>query len=168
MRTLRRNQQPLKYALQIGEFPKYQTDINGNIQYEILYTDDEGNEIPVLNENGEKIPLYTGETEVVYGEPVDFDANISMSGGEAEAVEYGLSTADYEAVIVYNKGEVPIVEGTLIWFKSNVEYHENAEVDFGEKQTTGRFPKSTSADYRVIKVSESLNFTKAILKAINK
>lgn len=165
---LRRDQRPLKYALQIGEVPKYQTDIDGNIKYEILYTDDEGNEIPLLDENGDKVPLYTGETEVLYSEPVDFTANISMSGGEAEAVEYGLSTEDYQAVVVYRNGDVPLVEGALIWFKSDVEYHNETESVVDGKKITGKFPKSTSADYRVIKISESLNFTKAILKAVNK
>ena len=81
-----------------------------------------------------------------------------MSGGEAEAQEFGLSVGDYNAVIVVDKGSVPIVEGSLIWLKSDVKYLDNENTDVDE----------TSADFRVIKASESLNEMKYILKAIVK
>lgn len=151
MRTLRKNQQNMKYALQYKEIPEFET---------IYYTDGEGNKYPT----GIKP---TGKTEILYNFPTDFLASISMSGGEAEAVEYGLSTTDFEAIAVYANGTVPLVEGTLVWFKSEPQYkHIEMEVD-GE-EINGDFPIATSADYRVVKIAESLNFTKAILKAVNK
>lgn len=151
MRTLRKNQQKLQYALQIGEIPEFET---------IYYKDDDGNQYPI-----DVKP--TGKTEVVYSEPTPFLASISMSGGEAEAVEYGLSTVDFQAIIIYANGTVPLVEGALIWYKSEVKY-KNIDVEIDDIALSGNYPISTSSDFRVIKVSEGLNFTKAILTATNK
>lgn len=76
MRTLEKNKQKMKYALQITKIPIYVTDEDGNIIYD-SYTDSDGNEIPYLDENGNKIPLDSGEKEIVYSTPKDFKANIS-------------------------------------------------------------------------------------------
>ena len=46
MRVLARNRQKLKYSLQNGEIPVYQTDNDGNIIYEDI--------------DGVKVPLETG------------------------------------------------------------------------------------------------------------
>lgn len=135
----------MKYALQNAEIPIYQTDEDGNILY---YEDSEGN----------KIPLETGETEIGYSKPVDFMSSLAMSGGEAEAQEYGLSVSDYNATLLCQKGAYPIVEGSLIWTKSEVGY----------KDTNNEIIDPISADYEVIKVSESLNFVKYVLKAVVK
>lgn len=135
----------MKYALQNAEIPIYQKDEDSNIIY---YEDSEGN----------KIPLETGETEIGYSEPVSFFSSIAMSGGEAEAQEFGLSTSDYNATLLCQKGAYPIVEGSLIWTKSEVGY----------KDTNNEITDPISADYEVIKVSESLNFVKYVLKAIVK
>ena len=70
MRTLNKNKQTLYYANQDREVPITET-----------YYDDEGN----------AYELDTGETELVYGEPIEFKGNIAMSGGEAEAQEFGLT-----------------------------------------------------------------------------
>lgn len=163
MRTLRKNQQSMKYSLQIGEVPIYETDDDGNILY---YEDKDKN----------KYHMETGEKEIVFGTPVEFQSNIAMSGGESEAQEFGLSQADYEAVALYANGMVPLVEGSLIWYESEPEYKYNGEeIAFeitnkdGEKETVySTVPIETSADYRVIKISPSLSFTRAILKAITK
>lgn len=135
----------MKYALQNAEIPIYQTDEDGNILY---YEDSEGN----------KIPLETGETEIGFGEPVFFLSSLAMSGGEAEAQEFGLSISDYNATLLCEKGSYPIVEGSLIWTKSEVGY----------KDTNNEIIDPVSADYEVIKVSESLNFVKYVLKAVVK
>lgn len=165
----------MKYSLQIGEVPIYETDNDGNIVY-LYYEDGDGNKIYYLDKNGNKIPSDTGETEIIYSTPQEFQANIAMSGGESEAQEFGLSLADYEAVALYSNGAVPLVEGSIVWFKSEPEGKYNGEeVAFeitnkdGEKETVySTVPKETSADYRVIKISPSLSFTKAILAAVVK
>ncbi len=160
MRTLRKNQQKMYCSNLIGTSPHYVLDDDGNKI--IDYVDDEGN--IYYREEGDEI-LY-------YSTPQEFYANIAMSGGEAEAVEYGLSTADYQCTAVYQKNAYPIKEGTLIWYKSSIEYeYGGAEIEIegenGEKVLTTA-PIAVSSDYQVIKVSDSLNFTKIILKATNK
>lgn len=149
MRMLRKNTVPLKYALQIAEIPEFE-----------YYEDEDGNKYPVGI-----IP--NGKTEVVYSEPQNFLASISTSSEEAQAVEYGLSTADFEAIAIYPNGAVPLVEGALIWHKSEPQY-KHIDVEIDDVVLNGDYPIATSADYRVTRVSESINFTKAILKSVNK
>lgn len=144
MRLLRKNMQPMKYSLQDGRVPIYKTDENGDIVY--------------IEVDGKKIPVETGEYETGYSAPVDFMGNISMSGGEAEAKEFGMDIGDFDAVIVLEKDAVPITETSIIWHTSPVKYkdEQNTIVD------------SKSADYAVKRVSPSLNFTKVLLQRIVK
>lgn len=121
--------------------PIYETDEYGNIIY---YEDEEGN----------RIPIETGSYTSGWNVPVDFKGNIAMSGGEAEAREFGLSVADYDAVLVLDKNEVPLEEGSLIWHEKEVKFKVDGEVD------------TTSADYTVKKVANSLNSAKYVLKAV--
>lgn len=151
MRTLRKNQQRLQYSLQIAEIPEFET---------IYYEDDDGNQYPI-----DVKP--TGKTEVVYGEPASFFASISMSGGEVEAVEYGLSTESFSAILVLEKGVVPLKEGALIWHTSEPQL-KHIEVEIDDIALNGDFPEKTSADFIVVSVRDSLNFTKIILDAVNK
>lgn len=157
MRTLRKNQQSMKYALQIGEVPIYNRDENGEIIYE-HYEDSDGNIIYYLDENGNKIPSETGEYEVGYSEPREFFGNIAMSGGEAEAVEYGIDVSAYDATLVMEKGVLPIDETSLIWLESEVGYTD-ASMTHADRHT---------ADYKVLAVKPSLNFVKYILGRIVK
>lgn len=145
MRTQNKNKQTMYYSLQAGKVPIYQTDEDGNVIY---YKDNDGN----------SYPLESGEFTVGYEKPVQFRANISMSGGEAQAKEYGLSIADYDAVIIADAGTLPIALGTRIWHKSTIGY----------KNTEETIPDENTADYSVVKVSESINITKYMLKALGK
>lgn len=140
MRMLKKNKQKLHYSLFLEERPEYALDEFGNKIIE--YVDEEGNEYY----------RETGETERVYSLPVEFLGNISMSGGEAEAMEFGLNTADYEAVLIVNKGLLPIDESSLIWFESVPVINDNGLVDY------------VTADYSIIKISPSLNVDKYVLK----
>ena len=135
MRMLNRNKQKMYYALYGKEVPIYD-----------YYIDSEGNEIP----------LETGETKIVYENPVEFLGNISLSGGESEAVEFGLNLADYEAVLVVAKNTLPINETSRIWHNTEPTYNEDGTVN------------ESSADYKVVKVSPSLNVDKFVLKKIVK
>ena len=149
MRPLKRNKQKLYYALPICKVPIY--------EYR-------------KRSDGSKERLDTGEKETLYSEPIGFSANISMSGSEAEAKEYGLSIADYEAIIVIKKGQISLVEGALIWHESPVMYKYDEEIEFETSNgiITTKMPDKVSADYVVMKCPDSLNVTKAILKAVNK
>lgn len=135
MRTLNKNKQAMYYANQDRRVPVY----------EIYY-----------DEDGKEYKLDTGETKLVYGDVVKFKGNIAMSGGEAEAREYGLNLADYEAILIVPKNTLPITETSLIWH--DTEPTKNAE-DYTDEYT---------ADYRIVKISPSLNYDKYILKKVVK
>lgn len=157
MRTLRHNQQSMYYALQIGEVPIYNRDENGEIIYE-SYEDSDGNIIYILDDDGNKIPQETGEYEIGYSKPHEFFGNIAMSGGEAEAVEYGIDISAYDATLIVEKGSLPIDETSLLWFESEVGYTD----------TSMTHSDGHTADYKVLAVKPSLNFTKYILGRIVK
>lgn len=131
MRTLRRNKQPMKYSLQGGEIPIYQTDEDGNILY---YEDNDGN----------KIPLETGETQIGYSEPVSFFANINNKLDEVTWREYGVDDTTKFAQLVVNKNELPLQVGSIIWKKSEVGYKDGARTIVDE----------TSCDYTVKGVAD--------------
>jgi hypothetical protein len=141
MRTLNKNKQKMKYSIKGERKPIYETDSDGNIIY---YEDEEGN----------RIPIETGSYTSGWNNPEDFKGNIAMSSGEVEAKEFGLSVADYDAVLVLDKNEVPLEEGSLIWHEKEVKFKDDGEVD------------TTSADYTVKKVANSLNSAKYVLKAV--
>lgn len=113
-----------------------------------------GVEIPIKTADG----LDTGRKEIAYTVPKEFFASISMGGGRAEYEEFGIDTSAYDATIVLPKGVLPIDESSLIWHKSDIRW----------KDEENGVPDEKSADYRVTKVTESLNFTKYILKRVIK
>ena len=81
-----------------------------------------------------------------------------MSGGETEAVEFGLNIGDYQAVLITNKDEIPIDETSIIWLRSDIAYKDTAETLLDPR----------SADFEVLAVKPSLNNVKYVLKAITK
>lgn len=156
MRSLKRDKQPMKYALYLGSVDVVSTDYNGNPQY---YIDSEENVIYIV----------TGEKRDIYDTPREFESSIGMSGS-AESQSYGFSTDDISATLIIGKKSYPIVEGTLIWKDSEVEY-DGDNMHFTKDMQTlidAHSPKKVSADYVVVGVDESLNFDRIILKAINK
>ena len=135
MRTLKKNSQKMYYANQIGIVPIYEE-----------YTDDDGN----------TYLLDTGETKIGYGEPVEFFGNISMSGGESEAVEFGLDLSQYSAVVVLPKNYINVSETSRIWY------------DTEPQKDVGGGTDGYSADYTIVKISKSLNFDKLVLQKVVK
>ena len=136
MRTLNKNTQKMYYANQDRVVPIYE-----------YYEDEEGN----------LIPLDTGETKLVYGEPIEFKGNISLSnGGEVEVQEFGLDIGAYSAILVTNKNYINLSETSLVWHSTE----PTKDID----GNTNEF----SADYRVVKVSDSLNVSKYALQKVVK
>ena len=103
MRTLNKNKQKMYYANQDREVPITET-----------YYDDDGN----------AYELDTGETELVYGEPIEFSANISNKLNEVKWAEYGIDESTNYAQIVVSKGSVPLKVGSIIWKKSEIGYED--------------------------------------------
>lgn len=135
------NKQAMKYALQGQTVTVYDKDDDGNPKF-------------YETEDGEKI-YYTHE-EAGFSEPVDFRANISFDGGEAQNKEYGFNAADFDAVLLTDRGEYPFKKGDVIWLDSEPTKNENGLVD------------STSADFTIVGVKPSLYSVKYMLKAVVK
>ena len=79
--------------------------------------------------------------------------------------------ADYEAILLYGAGEYPLKESFLVWADSQIEYEyggEEIEVEVDGEIIKTKAPVRTSADFVVLKTPRSLNFERAILKAITK
>lgn len=57
--------------------------------------------------------IYYTHEETGFSEPVNFRANISFDGGEAQNKEYGFNTADFDAVLLTDRGEYPFKKVTL-------------------------------------------------------
>lgn len=157
MRPLRRNGQKMLYSLYLGSLYEVPTDGDGNPLYH-------------QSDDGSRIYMTNGEPLDIYGTPVAFQANFSEAGGEAEAMEYGLSVGDYEGIIFYAKNAYPIKEGSIVWKDSEVEYEDEKKYYTKDMSTLIEVhtPKKESADFTVRKTPDSLNFTRAIVKAINK
>ena len=121
------NKQQMKYSLQGQKITIYKKDEDGNIQYE-GYTDSDGNFIPYLDVNGEKIPIILKEV-VGYSEPKIFKANISNKLSEVLIREFGVDDSSSYCQIVTDKGYLPLDVGDLVWKKSNVETDKDGLVD---------------------------------------
>lgn len=142
MRTLRNNKSRLWYALQAPERKIYQTDDNGDIVY--------------MEIQGEQVPVVKEVVRNEYFDITEFFANISMSGGDSEAVEYGIDKSAYSAKIIFPNNVLPITETSLIWQDNEPQMDDNGMVD---KKT---------ADYKVVRIVPSLNFTVYLLQKVVK
>lgn len=142
MRSLKKNQQKLYFSTYAEQIPVYKRNRDGNI----LYTDVGG---------GNMRPVKIG-TVAGYNEPVIFYANISMSGGEAAAREYGFDIGSYEAVIVTADKTLPITELSRIWHTTEPQRNADGTVN------------GDSADYSVLAVKPSLNEVRYLLKKLPK
>lgn len=147
------NKQNMKYSRQGQRTVVYETDSEGNIIYE-GYTDSEGNFIPYLDDDGNEIPRIK-EEYIGYSLPVTFRANIAFSGGEAQAEEYGFNVADFDAVMLTERNELPLSKGDVIWLDNEVGYKDEDKAHVDE----------ITADFIVVGVKPSLTSAKYMLKA---
>ena len=146
MMTLNSNKQKMHYALYKGEEPEYVLDADGNKV--ISYIDEEGN--IYYEETGRKVPTYDL--------PQEFYSNIAMSGGEVSTQEYGIDISGYDAILVLDKGQIPIEETSLVWFESEPQY----------KDAERTIVDPNKADYKVLSIKSSLNQLKCVLGRITK
>lgn len=108
------------------------------------------------DENGNKYPIDTGESDYVYSNVTKFFGNIAYGSGEVQIQEYGLDLSSYEAVLITIRGELPLTETSRLWVDNEPVVDADGTVD--EK----------TADYRIIKIGSSLNFTKYVLSRVTK
>ena len=148
MRCLMKNKQTIYYALLIGTVPVYKLDSNGNKIVD--YVDEETGETYYV-ETGVKMPLYSPA--------VMFKGNIAFAGADLLRQEFGISDERYEAVLVLNKGQIPITETSLIWFETEPTTKMIDEVVYADDST---------ADYRVLRSVPSLNNDRYILAKVVK
>lgn len=147
MRCLNRNKQKMYYSLLLGETVKYARDANGNKIVD--WTDSQG--IPHYRETGTK--------SLLYSEPIEFKGNIAMSGGDVDRTEFGVDMAKYEAVLVTNKDSVPLTETSILWYKTTPVTYKIDDKTYAD---------ASSADYKVLKISPSLNVDRFILDKVVK
>ena len=146
MRCLKKNKQKLYYALLVGSVPEYQLDKNGNkiVDYE---------------SGGVTYYMETGVDDPLYSVAVAFEGNISLGGSDVTRQEYGISEDKYEAVLVTNKGQLPITETSLLWYQTTPTTKTVDQKTYADDST---------ADYKVLKVIPSLNNDRYILAKVVK
>lgn len=109
MRTLNRNKRKLYYSNLVGTTPVYKLDSQGNKI--VAYTDTSTTPPTIYYEE-------LGYKENVYSTPAEYYGNIVITGGDSLEAEFGVSLANYSAVLVVDKGSLPITETSLVWFES--------------------------------------------------
>ena len=147
MRTLKLNEQSLKYSLwQSSEIETYYDSDGDTVT--LVFPGDDGDEEILMTEAEEKI---------TYSEIVEFKANRSPSGSrEAEAVSFGIDTTSFDAIIVTKKDKLPLDEKSVIWVDSEVEYKSDNS------------PNPKSSDYTVTRIDKTLNIDRILLKKTNR
>lgn len=105
------------YALPNGKQPVYETDENGDIKF-------------FVDEDGNKIPIETGEYEAVFGGIVEFKGAVFSQLENAIVRAWGNDNSNNYAVLVVGKNAVPeLVNGARIWRKKPVEYKTDGSPD---------------------------------------
>lgn len=127
MRTSRRLQQKMFYALHGGSDPVYKLDALG--EPIIDYVDELGNIYPVE----------TGTMKEWFLSPVEFWASITSKLNEIQARAFGVDQTNIYSILTVEKGKLPITYGTKIWKDTVISY---------EKGHNDR-PDASTADYTV-------------------
>ena len=101
----------------------------------------------ILDEWGNK----TGEYKVVYGDPVDCEANISPATGMSRVEQFG-DLENYDKVLVTDDLEIPIDETTVLFVDK--AYEEDGE-------------GNPLYDYIVKRVARSLNSVSIAIRKVD-
>ena len=136
LRTLARNQRKFHYCLLTGTVSVYDADGNA-----------------------------TGETQSVYSEAVELNANISQATGYAQQEQFG-QLDGYDKVIVFADPDTPIEESSVLFIDKEPEFR--AETIYTMVDSDGENGETISTlteteiqipifDYTVRRVARSLN-----------
>lgn len=85
----------------------------------------------------------TGESRIIYGEPVEVKANISPASGVAQTEMFG-NLENYDKVISPLPVDFPITENDVLFIDKPPEYDKDGNPKF---------------DYKVRRIARSLNYT---------
>ena len=85
-----------------------------------------------------------------YSIPVAFNGFLTWDVSEAQARSFGMALGEYSAVLTTMKDQIDIAETDIIFWKNIPEENVPANPE--------------QADYRVVGVIPSLNFTRYVLK----
>lgn len=127
MRTLTRNKRKFWYCLYTGKEPLY---------------DEYGNA--------------TGESRLVYADPVECYANISQATGYAQTEQFGQLT-DYDKVIVFADPATPIEESTVLFIDKEPEFTTSTVTTYVDSEQQEVEVTEPLFDYTVRRVARSLN-----------
>ena len=146
MRTLNRNKLILYYSNQTNtQEPIYAKDASGNIKQ--------------VEVDGVLTNVVTGYGDFLYEIPTQFEGNLALSGNSmVDAVDYGIDTSQYSAVLIMDKDAINLSETSLIW----------AESEIGYKDANNTIVDPYTADYRVVRVSPSINQDRYLLARVVK
>lgn len=122
MRSLKRNQKTLYYA---------------------LYED----EVPILDDNGDD----TLETKTGYSRPVKFNANVSAGKGEAEENIFG-KDVDFTRAIFTTNTTLPIDEYSRIWLETKPVVNPDGSADGNSADYEVAAPVAESLNSLVIAI----------------
>lgn len=136
MRSLNKNKQAIYVSHFDSEQPEYKRDSDGHIIYDEI--------------DGELVPRETGKNIKVYTMPERITANITYTGGLANAQSFGIDTSAYDAMLYYD-GRLD--ETTYVWYQ-NEPVIKDGIVDV------------KSADYLVARVPPVLNDRVYFLKGV--
>ena len=150
MRTALKNKQVLKYTLLEDASENFtHTDLDGSTA--------------TIEIDGVVYDVDTGVPHSVWSEPVEFIGNIQPVGTESYARGtkakyefYGINVADYDALLLMNRGEIPLREGSYLWHTSTVGRLGDGSVDVN------------TADYIVGRAAESQNIALYLLNGVSK
>ena len=93
----------------------------------------------------------TGETTIVYDDPLEYAGNISAAQGESSTRQFGESIG-YDKVIVMDNDAPDIDEYSVLWVDSTPELDDDGALAVDDDGET-----VTPYDYIVKKVARSLN-----------
>ena len=93
----------------------------------------------------------SGEYKLLYGDPVEYYANISAARGETQSNQFGENIV-YDKSIILDKGAVDLDEYSILWIDSEPELDANGALVLNEDGTV-----KTPHDYIVKKVAVSLH-----------
>ena len=106
-------------------------------------------EIEIIDENG----FETGEYEISYSNPIEYEGNISAAQGEMQSRQFG-EVESYDKVIVLDDRNAPIDEHSVLWVDTLPHLNKDG--------TT-----TTPYDYIVKKVARSLNGVSIAIRKVS-